>query len=100
MRTSSLLPDARAPNQYHGLACADQGHPRAALDTGDLWIANVLPQHPVESHCQLPCRRHLGHALGLVVAASLILPAKSFIQPVRSLRRFDQQLAHESIALL
>ena len=24
--------DARAPNQCIGLACADQGHPRAALD--------------------------------------------------------------------
>ena len=24
--------DARAPNQCSGLACADQGHPRAALD--------------------------------------------------------------------
>src|SRR5208337_2888865 len=30
--------DARAPNQHNGLACADQGHPRAALDANDLWI--------------------------------------------------------------
>jgi hypothetical protein len=30
--------DARAPNQFCGLACADQGHPRAALDVGDCWI--------------------------------------------------------------
>src|ERR1039457_822837 len=28
--------DARAPNQLNGLACADQGHPRAALDANDL----------------------------------------------------------------
>jgi len=28
--------DARAPNQGNGLACADQGHPRATLDVGGL----------------------------------------------------------------
>jgi hypothetical protein len=39
MRTSSLLLDARALIQPFGLACADQGHPRAALDKGDLRIA-------------------------------------------------------------
>ncbi|MGD0792052.1 MAG: hypothetical protein ABR920_09800, partial [Terriglobales bacterium] len=33
--------DARAPNQLSGLACADQGHPRAALDANDLWIPGV-----------------------------------------------------------
>jgi hypothetical protein len=38
MRTSRLVRDARAPNQRLGLACADQGHPRAALDANDLWI--------------------------------------------------------------
>ena len=32
---------ARAPNQSLGLACADQRHPRAALDTNDLWIAGI-----------------------------------------------------------
>ena len=42
--------DARAPNQSSGLACADQGHPRAALDANDLWIAHVGAQHPVESY--------------------------------------------------
>jgi len=46
MWTSSLLPDARVLIQGHDLAQADQGHPRAALDKGDLWIANVMPQHP------------------------------------------------------
>ena len=38
MRTSRPVRDARAPNQFIGLACADQGHPRAALDANDLWI--------------------------------------------------------------
>ena len=33
--------DARAPNQFNGLALADQGHPRAALDANDLWIRGV-----------------------------------------------------------
>jgi len=32
----------RAPNQSFGLACADQRHPRAALDTNDLWIPCVV----------------------------------------------------------
>jgi len=31
----------RAPNQSFGLACADQRHPRAALDTNDLWIPSI-----------------------------------------------------------
>ncbi len=42
--------DARAPNQFSGLACADHGLSRAALDVGDLRICGVGPQHPVESH--------------------------------------------------
>ncbi len=42
--------DARAPNQSSGLACADQGHPRAALDANDLWIRFLCAQHPVESY--------------------------------------------------
>ena len=41
-RSASFAPvglDARAPNQFIGLAfSADQGHPRAALDMGDLRI--------------------------------------------------------------
>ena len=50
MRTSRLVRDARAPNQSCGLACADQGHPRAALDANDLWIRGLGAQHPVESY--------------------------------------------------
>jgi hypothetical protein len=42
--------DARAPNQFCGLACADQGHPRAALDANDLRIGHMGAQHPVESY--------------------------------------------------
>src|SRR3989454_683410 len=30
-----------APINTCGLACADQGHPRAALDANDLWIGHV-----------------------------------------------------------
>ncbi len=85
--------DARAPNQFIGLACADQGHPRAALDTGDLRIRHIGAQHPVESHGQLPGRRHLGHTPRLVVTTRLILLLESFIQPGRRLRRLHQQLA-------
>src|ERR1035438_104796 len=69
--------DARAPNQSCGLACAVQGHPRAALDTNDLRIRRLAAQHPVEPDCQPACRRHLGHPFGLVMAAMLILLAKS-----------------------
>ncbi len=76
-----------APNQSFGLACADPGHSRAALVTGDLRIADVLPQHPIESHGQLPGRRHLGHAFRLAVATRLILFAKSIVQPAHALRR-------------
>src|ERR1700733_9066424 len=50
MRTSRPARDARAPNQFCGLACADQGHPRAALDANDLWITHIGAQHPVESY--------------------------------------------------
>ena len=50
MRTSRPVRDARAPNQSSGLACADQGHPRAALDANDLWIPGLGAQHPVESY--------------------------------------------------
>ena len=57
---SSLWPDARAPNQSFDMAHADQGRPQAALDTGDLWISNILPQHPGESHGQLPGRHCAG----------------------------------------
>ena len=33
-----------------GLAYADQGQPRAALDANDLWIPHLAAQHPVESY--------------------------------------------------
>jgi hypothetical protein len=48
-----------------GLACADQGHPRAALDANDLRIRRLGAQHPVESYRQPARRRHLGHAFRL-----------------------------------
>jgi hypothetical protein len=66
MRTSSLLLDARAPNQAFGLAFADHRHPRPTFDTGDLCITKVCrsiqpgsprtglrPWGGVESHGQL-----------------------------------------------
>jgi len=53
----------RAPNQCFGLACADQSHPRADLDTNDLWIPCIRAQHPVESNRQFPRCRHFGHSL-------------------------------------
>ena len=59
----------RAPNQFFGLALADQGHPRAALDLNDLRIPLLRAQHPVESYGQLPCRCHLGYTLGFLGAA-------------------------------
>ena len=92
--------DARALNQSFGMVFTCPGHPRATLDKGDLRMAEIQLQHPVESHSQLPGRRHLGHAFRLVVATSLILFAKSFIQPDDTLRRFDQQLAQKAVALL
>jgi hypothetical protein len=49
MRTSSLVPDARALHQLIGLFASGQGHPRAALDMGDLRMAGVLPHHPGRS---------------------------------------------------
>jgi hypothetical protein len=41
MRTFRPLRNARAPNQRLDLACADPGHPRAALDANDLWIPDL-----------------------------------------------------------
>src|SRR5271166_7109246 len=53
MRTSRpRARDARAPNQFCGLACADQGHPRAALDANDFRIRLLGAQHPVQSYGQ------------------------------------------------
>src|SRR5262249_61463798 len=64
--------DARASNQSFGLASADQGHPRAALDTNDFWIRSVGVQHPVQSYGQLARRCHLGYSLRLLVTAMQI----------------------------
>src|SRR5712692_11960949 len=81
----------RAPNQSFGLAClprqacADQRHPRAALDTNDLWIRRIRAQHPVESNRQLSCRRHFRHSFRFLVAAMQILVPKSLIVSHRSL---------------
>ena len=79
MRTSRPVRDARAPNQSCGLACADQGQPRAALDANDLWICHVRAQHPVESYGYLARRCHLGHTFRLLMTAMQILLAQSGI---------------------
>src|SRR6185369_7732473 len=100
MRTSRRVRDARAPNQLIGLACADQGHPRAALDANDLWIGRLGAQHPVESYGQPARRCHFGHAFRLLMAAMQILFPKSWIKAHRNLRRFHQQTAQQSVALL
>jgi hypothetical protein len=50
MRTSRLYGMRERPINSIGLACADQGHPRAALDANDLWIPCLGAQHPVESY--------------------------------------------------
>ena len=50
MRTPLLVRGARALIQCLGLVGPCQGHPRAALDAGDLRIGHVLAKHPVESH--------------------------------------------------
>src|SRR6266704_6958974 len=64
------------PISSFGLARADQGHPRAALDANDGWIRPLGAQHPVQSYRQLACRCHLGHRFRLLVAAMQILFAK------------------------
>src|SRR5438876_4887622 len=83
-----------------GLACADQGQPRAALDANDLWIRFLRAQHPVESYRQLARRRHLGHRFRLLVTAMQILAAKFRIITYCCLGRFHLQHAHHAIALL
>src|SRR5262245_46121482 len=99
MRTSSSSLDAKAPNQSFGLASADQGHPRAALDTNDFWIRSVGAQHPVQSYGQLARRCHLGYSLRLLVTAMQILFAKPGIVTYCHLCRLHQQHAHKTIAL-
>jgi len=100
MRTSRLLREARAPNQFLGLACADPGYPRAALDANDLWIRSIGAQHPVESYRQLACCRYLGHAFRFAMTALLIRPPQTLVATHRALRRFHQQLPQEPVALL
>src|SRR5258707_8346807 len=92
----------RAPNQPFDLSITpdDHGHPRAALDTNDPWICRIRSQHPVESNCQLSCRRHLGYSSWLAVTAMQILSAKFRVIPHRALRRFHQQHPQKTIALL
>src|SRR5438876_3819610 len=50
MRTSRHYGMRERPININGLACADQGHPRAALDANDLRIRLVRTQHPVQSY--------------------------------------------------
>src|SRR5206468_3235839 len=50
MRTSRRYGMRERPINTCGLACADQGQPRAALDANDLWIRGLRAQHPVESY--------------------------------------------------
>ena len=94
------LRDVRAPNQGIGLACADQGHPRAALDGNALWTRFLGAQYPVEPYRQLARRRDLGHVLRLGMTAVLILPAKLGIVANRRLCGLHQQYAQEAIPLL
>src|SRR6059036_3010997 len=49
------------PINSFGLALADQGHPRAALDANDVRIRPLRAQHPVQSYRQLARRCHLSH---------------------------------------
>src|SRR6266849_10949974 len=92
--------DARAPNQGCGLACADQGHPRAALDANDLWIRYLGAQHPVESYRQLARGCYFRHTFRLLVTAMQILFTKSRIKAHCDLRGFHQQRTHQPVALL
>ena len=81
--------DARAPNQLSGLACAVQGHPRAALDTNDLRIRRLRAQHPVEPDCQSACRRYLRQEAefgvgGVVIECAGVVPVgvRGFVEVV------------------
>src|SRR5207249_8412620 len=49
MRTSRLCGMRERPINSFGLARADQGHPRAALDANNGWIRLLGAQHPVQS---------------------------------------------------
>src|SRR5436190_4585218 len=100
MRTSRLCGMRERPINSFGLARADQGHPRAALDANDVRIRPLRAQHPVQSYRQLACRCHLSHRFRLLVTAMQILSTKLGIVTPRDLRRFHQQHAQHAVALL
>src|SRR5579871_4230289 len=68
---------------------------RAALVVNRRRIGCLVAEHPVQSYGQLACRRHLGHSLGLVVTAMLILFAELLVVAACRLRGFDQQCTAE-----
>src|SRR5207245_9843021 len=100
MRTSRRYGMRERPINSFGLARADQGHPRAALDANNGWIRPLRAQHPVQSYRQLARRCHLSHRFRLLVTAMQILSTKLGIVTHRDLRRFHQQHAQHAVALL
>src|SRR5205807_10590769 len=98
MRTSRRYGMRERPINSYGLARADQGHPRAALDANNGWIRLLGTQHPVQSYRQFARRCHLGHRFRLLVAAMQILSTKPGIVTHRRLRRFHQQHAQHAVA--
>src|ERR1700677_4534376 len=78
---------------------ADHGMTRVALVVNDLRIRRLGAQHPVEPYRQLVCRRHLGHACGLVMAAASVLFGQLLIVSDRRLCSLYQHGAHKYIAL-
>src|SRR5437870_13123715 len=100
MRTSRRYGMRERPINSFGLARADQGHPRAALDANNGWIRLLGTQHPVQSYCQLARRCYFGHRFRLGMAAMQILFTKLGIVTYRYLRRLPQQHAHHADALL
>ena len=85
-RSFCALRDARAPNQCSGLACADQGHPRAALDRHGFLGVLIGAQHPVKPYGQFACHSHLGDCLGLVAAQVNVIFVKLGVEPGHALR--------------
>ena len=76
MRTSRRYGMRERPISSFGLARADQGHPRAALDANDGWIRPLRAQHPVQSYRQLARCCHFSHRFRLLVTACQPLPAR------------------------
>src|SRR5215813_8986133 len=87
------------PINSFGLAFADQGHPRAALDANDCRIRSLGAQHPVQSYGQLTRRCHLGHSLGLLMTAMQIL-CETRDRNALPLSPLPPEAAHKAIALL